>query len=356
MINMRKKRHVVAAVTALLIAGVAFGAFAISGAGAAPGRKAAGPLNGAGATFPQPLIAVWQQAYQSSKNVQVNYNGIGSGGGISAITNKTVDFGASDAPLTPDQFAACGGCVQIPWVLSATSVLYNLSGVKNNLHVNGKIIADIYLGKIDNWNDARIQKLNKGVNLPDKKITPVYRSDASGTTFNFTDYLSSVSSEFRGKVGNSTTVNWPTGVGGRGSSGLAGIVSRTEGAIGYADIAYALKNRLQFFAVQNRSGKYALPGLRGIKAAAASDRKFNSTNALSIVNPPRGKKYLNAYPICTYSYVLLRTESQKAADVKAFVNWAVTDGQKFGPKLLFYPIPSYVVTRAKTVLKRVRQA
>src|SRR5262245_28794984 len=177
-INMRKKRHVVAALMALLIAGVAFGAIAISGADAAPARKSAGPLNGAGATFPQPLIAIWQQAYQSAKGVQVNYNGIGSGGGISAITNKTVDFGASDAPLTPDQFSACGGCVQIPWVLSATSVLYNLPGVKNNLHINGKLIADIYLGKVTNWNDARLRALNKGVNLPDKKITPVYRSDA----------------------------------------------------------------------------------------------------------------------------------------------------------------------------------
>jgi phosphate transport system substrate-binding protein len=340
---MRRKRTFLAAVGALALAAAALAA----GAGA---RPTAETINGAGATFPAPLIAVWQQQY---KGGTVNYNPIGSGGGIAAITSRTVDFGASDAPLSPDQFTACNGCVQMPWVLSATAVLYNLPGVKNNLHLSGKVIADIYLGKISKWNDARITKLNKGVTLPDKDITPVYRSDSSGTTFNFTDYLSESSPDFRNKIGRSTSVNWPKGVGGRGSSGLAGIVTRTEGAIGYADVAYALKNKIQFAAVQNRSGKYALPGIRGIKAAAESDKKFDSTNALSIVNPPRGKKYANAYPICTYSYVILPLKSDKATALKQFVTWAITDGQAFGPKLLFVPLPSYVLVRDKAQLKRV---
>ena len=218
-----RRSAIAVALVALVGAAVAVGA----------GARTQGTITGAGATFPQPLIAVWQQQY---KRDQINYNGIGSGGGIAAITNRTVDFGASDAPLTPDQFAACKSCVQIPWVLSATAVMYNLDGVKNALHMNGRLIADIYLGRVTHWNDGRIKRLNPGVSLPDKKITPVYRSDGSGTTYNFTDYLTAVSPTFKGKVGGpSTTVNWPTGVGARGSSGVAGVVTRTEGAVGYAD-------------------------------------------------------------------------------------------------------------------------
>src|SRR4029450_10079768 len=196
------------------IAGVLVALAAVSTAVAAKPnapQRSAGTLSGAGATFPQPLIAVWQSEY---KRDQINYNGIGSGGGIAAITNRTVDFGASDAPLTPDQFSACKGCGQMPWGLSATSVMYSLCGVKNALHMNGRLIADIYLGRVTNWNDARIKGLNPGVNLPDRKITPVYRSDGSGTTYNFTDYLTTVSPTFKSRVGGpSTTVNWPTGVG-----------------------------------------------------------------------------------------------------------------------------------------------
>jgi phosphate transport system substrate-binding protein len=318
----------------------------------AASTRSQGSITGAGATFPQPLIAMWQANY---KRDQVTYNGIGSGGGIAAITNRTVDFGASDAPLTPDQFSACKGCIQLPWVLSATSVMYNLDGVKNAIHLNGKAIANIYLGKITNWNDPAIKRLNRGVSFPDKKITPVYRSDGSGTTYNFTDYLTSVNKEFKGKVGGpSTAVNWPTGVGARGSSGVAGVVTRTEGAIGYADIAYALKNRIKFAAVQNASGKWATPGLRSIAAAASADKKFSATNELSIVNPPKGKRFQRAYPISTYSYVLLPLKTSKAAQLKAFVNWAVTSGQQYGPRLIFQPVPQYVVARVKTQLNRVK--
>jgi phosphate ABC transporter phosphate-binding protein len=349
----KRSKHLYAVAAGVLVVAFAAAAVSVSGASAKTARSNADEISGAGATFPAPLIAVWQQRYEQNKSVKVNYNAIGSGGGIAAITNKTVDFGASDAPLSTDQFNACGGCVQTPWVLSATSILYNMPGLKNNLHVTGPILADIYLGKVTNWNDARLKKINPGVNLPDRKITPVYRSDGSGTSYNYTTYLNTVSGEWKSRVGRGTTVNWPTGVGARGSSGVSGVVSRTEGAIGYADIAYALKNHLQFFAVKNRSGRFALPGLQGIKAASLADRKFSPTNELSIVNPPKGPKFVKAYPICTYSYVLLREQSPKAALLKPFITWAVTSGQAFGPALVFQPVPAYVVARAKATLKKI---
>jgi phosphate transport system substrate-binding protein len=340
----------ISAVVGVLVA-LAAVSTAVAAKPSAP-QRSAGTISGAGATFPAPLIAVWQREY---KRDQVNYNAIGSGGGISAITNRTVDFGASDAPLTKDQFTACKGCVQMPWVLSATSIMYNVDGVKNAIHMNGRLIADIYLGNVTNWNDARIRRLNPGVNFPDRRITPVYRSDGSGTTYNFTDYLTKVSPSFKSRVGGpNTTVNWPAGVGARGSSGVAGVVTRTEGAVGYADIAYALQNHIKFAAVQNRSGIFATPGLRSIKAASLADVKFSSTNELSIVNPPKGKKFRRAYPISTYSYVILPLQSSKAAQLKSFVTWAVTSGQRFGPKLIFQPVPPYVVTRVKAQLRRVR--
>jgi phosphate transport system substrate-binding protein len=309
-------------------------------------------LSGAGATFPFPLISQWQKDYESKTGTKINYNPIGSGGGIAAITSRTVDFGASDAPLTPDQFASCKGCVQIPWVLSANSVLYNLSNVPNNLKLTGPIIANIYLGKITQWNDPAIRKINPGVNLPSTKITAVWRSDGSGTTYNFTDYLSSVSPEFKTKVGFSTQVNFPVGVGGRGSSGVAGVVKNTEGAIGYADIAYALTNRIKFARIQNRDGKFVTPGLRAIAAAGSLIKKVPANNEMHIVNPPKGNPL--AYPICTFSYVLLPTGSNKAADLRKFVFYALTQGQKLGPRLLFVPIPKPVLVAAERTLKKVQ--
>ena len=303
-------------------------------------------------TFPFPLISQWQKDYESKTGVQINYNPIGSGGGIAAITARTVDFGASDAPLTPDQFAACKGCVQIPWVLSATSVIYNLPGVPNNLKLTGPIIANIYLGNINQWDNAAIKKINPGVNLPSTKITPVWRSDGSGTTYNFTDYLSAVSPQAKSKIGNSTQVNWPVGVGGRGSSGLAGVVKNTTGGIGYVDIAYALANKIQFARVLNRAGKYVTPGLRGITAAGKQVTKVPPSNEMHIVNPTKGDPL--AYPICTFSYVLLPMNSSKAAELRKFVFYALTAGQKLGPKLLFVPIPKPVLVASEKTLKRVQ--
>ena len=310
-------------------------------------------LVGAGSTFVKPLVDQWTPDYATKTGVTIQYSPIGSGGGIAAISNRQVDFGASDAPLSPDQFAGCKGCVQIPWALSATSIAYNLNGVKNNLHMTGKVLGDIYLGKITQWNDPQIKAINPGANLPSTKITPVYRSDNSGTSYNFTDYLSAVSSEWKSKIGVGVNANWPAGVGAKGSAGVAGVVSQREGALCYVDVAYALKNKLQFMSVRNASGKYATPGLRGIKAAAATVKKVPSSNELHIVNPPKSDPL--AYPISTFTYVILPTKTDRAPQLRRFVFYALTQGQKFGPKLFFQPIPTVVLFAAEKTLKKVQQ-
>jgi phosphate transport system substrate-binding protein len=214
------------------------------------------------------------------------------------------------------------------------------------------VIANIYLGKITAWNDPAIKALNPKVSLPSTKITPVFRSDGSGTTYNFTDYLTRVSPEFKSKVGNSTSVSFPTGIGGRGSSGLAGVVKNTEGGIGYVDIAYALANHIKFASVRNAAGKFVTPGLRAIAAAGATVKRVPAGNEMHIVNPP--KTYPLAYPICTFSYVLLPTKTDKAPELRKFVFYALTQGQKFGPKLLFVPIPHVVLFAAERTLKQVQ--
>ena len=234
--------------------------------------------------------------------------------------------------MTSDQFAGCHGCVQIPWALSATSVAYNLSGAVPHLRMSGPVLAKIFLGTITTWNDPAIKKLNPGKTLPSEKITPIFRSDSSGTTYNFTEYLSSVSREFGSKVGKGTQVNFPTGgVGGKGSSGVAAVLARTNGGITYVDVAYSLRSHFSFFAMQNKAGQFTLPGLRGIAGAAATIRKVPANNELSIVNPPKG--YKEAYPICTFTYVILPLKTSKAPQLRKFVFWALTGGQKYGPKL-----------------------
>jgi phosphate transport system substrate-binding protein len=337
-------------------------ALALAGLGAAPSpasstRATADTLSGAGSSFVYPLVQQWQKDYPAKTGVEINYNPIGSGGGIAAITARTVDYGASDAPLTKDQFAACKGCVQVPWALSATSVAYNLPNVPNNLKMTGPVLASIYLGTIKTWNAPQITKLNPGVKLPDTPITPVYRSDASGTTFNFTDYLSAISKTWKSKVGSSTQVNFPAGIGARGSSGVAGVVSRTEGALTYVDVAYSLKNGLKFMRVKNASGKFPVPGLRNINAAVADIRteQVPADNAISIVNPPKGKKTKFAYPISTFTYVIVPRKTGKAAMLKRFINYAInpTQGQKFGPPLKFAVLPANVQIAGEKTLKKL---
>ena len=340
-------------ITATALAAVALAGVVAAGAGASPAKRAGTTISGAGSTFVSPLVAQWISPIGSAYGYQLQYSAVGSGAVIAQITARTVDFGASDAPLTPDQVTACNGCVQIPWALGGTSIMYNLPGVKNLLHMDGPTLAQIFLGQITTWDDAAIKKLNPGVSLPSTKITVAHRSDGSGTTYNLVDYLSSVSPTWKSQVGVGTAVNWPTGVGGRGSSGVSAIVSSTEGAIGYADVAFALQNHLKYFAMKNNSGKFTTPGSRGILAAASSDQKADANNAYSIVNPP--KKFPEAYPISTFTYVIVPLQSSKAPDLKKFLFWAVTTGQK-GPytaKLRFVPLPKSVLVVAEKAIAKI---
>ena len=308
-------------------------------AGTASAKSSSATLNGAGSTFVAPLVQSWVSPVQSARGITLNYSSVGSGAGIAQITARTVDFGASDAPLSPDQFSACKGCIQIPWALASTSVFYNLGG-NNFLHMSGPVLAKIYLGQITKWNDPAIAKLNPGKNLPNESITVVHRSDGSGTTYNFTDYLSHVSSTWKSEVGTGTAVNWPTGTGAPHSSGVANVVKQTPGAIGYAETSYPVHNHLTYFKMRNRSGNYVLPRLKGVIAAALLDTHPAKDGSLSIVNPPKSHKYRNAYPISTYTYIMVAKASKQPAALKSLIGWAITKGQKYGPKLFFAPLPA----------------
>jgi phosphate transport system substrate-binding protein len=343
----------------LLVAAVgALAAVAVMTAGAASAkstRSNSATLNGAGSSFVAPLVQAWEAPFQAASGVTLNYSAVGSGAGIAAITGRTVDFGASDAPLTPDQFSACKGCIQIPWALASTSVFYNLPGAKTFLKMSGSVLAKIYLGQITNWNAPAIKKLNPGKNLPDLQITVVHRSDGSGTTYNFTDFLSHVSSTWKKQVGKGTAVQWPTGTGAPHSSGVANVVRQTPGAIGYAETAYPIKNHLTYFKMRNRSGHFVRPVPAGTLAAAQLDTHPAKDGSLSIVDPPKSKKYKNAYPISTYTYILLAISSKQPTQLRQLVNWAITKGQSktIETKLFFVPLPKPVVKFDKKAIKKV---
>jgi phosphate transport system substrate-binding protein len=333
-------------------AAAAVAVVAVVATGTASARSNAGSVGGAGSTFVAPLVTKWMGPVQQQLGIQLNYNAIGSGGGVSAITNKQVDFGASDAPLS--QFnPTCTTCVQIPWALAATGVIYNLPGLQH-LKMTGAVLANIYMGKITNWNASAIQKLNKGRNLPDKAITVVHRSDSSGTSFNFTDYLTHVSHAWKSQVGTGTAVSWPAGEGGKGSSGVAAAVRTTQGAIGYVDVDYAIVNHLGLMQMKNRSGRFVLPRAKGIRAAAALDIHPAKDGSLSIVNPPKSKKYRTAYPISTYTYVdVQKSSGANAGNIKKVLSWAVTKGQSYGPPIVFEPLPKPVVKFDKKQIKKI---
>jgi phosphate transport system substrate-binding protein len=335
---------------AMSLAGLA--AVAAIAAATAGASSRADQLVGAGSSFVSPLVSQWQKDYPSKTGVNIVYSPSGSGAGIAAITARTVDFGASDAPLSPDQFAACKGCDQIPWALGGISVMVN---VKTNAHaplkMSGPVLALIYLGAIKTWNAPAIQKLNPGISLPNESIVPVYRSDGSGTSYAFTDYLSSISPFWKSKIGVSTQPAFATGVGAKGSSGVAGVVSKTEGAIGYADIAFAVTNHIPVMAVKNAAGKYLTPGLASIGAAASTITSVPANGEMHIVNPPKSQP--KAYPICTFTYVIVPEQTSKAPLLKKFIFYALTQGQTFGVKLRFVPIPKVVLVYSEKVLKKI---
>ena len=311
-----------------------------------------GVLVGAGSTLVAPLISQWQPVYDKQFGVAVTYGAIGSGGGIAQITAKTVDFGASDAPLTPDQHSAASGVLQVPWALAATVVAYHVQGVPNQLKLTGPVLSDIWLGKITSWDDPAIAKLNPGVTLPSTKITPVYRSDGSGDTYAFTDYLSRVSPEWKSQVGTSTQVSFPVGIGGKGNAGVGGVIASTNGSIGYIAISYVVQNHFDYALVQNAAGDYPVPNVASISAAAATVTSVPADNAVSIVDPPASAP--NAYPISTFTYALVWQTAPKAVTLRHFLTWAITDGQSFGPPLEFAPLPAKIVAADKATIATIK--
>ena len=319
------------------------GVAAVLGLSAAP-AAAQVKLTGAGATFPNVIYQNWMLTYnQANPGVQLNYQSIGSGGGIRQFSDKTVDFGGTDAPMTDSAIAAIqGNVLHIPTVLGAVVVTYNLPGVTQQLKFTPALIADIFLGKLTKWNDARITAVNGGLRLPDMDILVVHRSDGSGTSYIWTDYLSKVSPEWKDKVGKGTSVNWPVGLGGRGNEGVAATVNQTPGAVGYVELAYARGNRLPYGQVQNRSGAFMNPTLEATTAAfAAAMPSMGPTTdfRVSITDPEAA----DAYPISSMTYLLLRKQYDdpaKAAALIKFVWWAETEGQAKAAPLGYAPLPA----------------
>ena len=338
----RTSRALVAAgLLALFAAGCGGG----GGSGNGGGSKT---LVGAGSTLVAPLAAKWSGDYQQRAGVTVTYGAIGSGGGIVQITARTVDFGASDAPLSPDQASSCEGCVQVPWALAATVTAYNVKGVPNRLRLSGPVLAEIFLGKVTQWNDSEIARLNPGVQLPATRIVPVFRSDGSGDTYAFSDYLAKVSPEWKDKEGVSTQVSFPTGTGAKGNDGVSAVIGRANGAIGYLAIAYVFSGHLDYALVQNAAGKFPVPGIPSILAAAKAATTIPADNAISITDPPASAP--GAYPISTFTYAIVPKSSGKASTLRPFLTYAVTDGQTFGPPLRFAPLPPTIVTAAKKAI------
>lgn len=320
--------------------GVAIAAVTVMATGAAS-ASAAG-LTGAGSTLVAPLMANWINGFEIKEGIPVKYGAVGSGAGIAQITARTVDFGASDAPLTPEQAAKCNECVQIPWGLSAVGIGFKVPGVKK-LNLTGPILAGIYFGKITNWSDPKIKKINPKAHLPNLTITPVFRSDGSGTTYGFVRYLSKVSPAWRNSIGYATSVQFPAGVGAKGNAGVTSTVTSTPGAIGYIEASYIIAAGLPAAAIQNKAGNFELPNLKNIEAAAAVVKSVPANNELTISEPP--KKATLAYPIATFTYAIVPHNAPQKGFLQQFVRYCVTAGQKYGPALDFPPMPK-VVTQA----------
>jgi phosphate transport system substrate-binding protein len=314
-------------------------------------------LNGAGATFPNPIYQKWFSEYHNAhKDVQINYQSIGSGGGIQQLTSGTVDFGASDGPMTDEQLSKVSGKVfHIPTVLGGVVPTYNVNGVAGELKFTGDVLADIFLGNIKKWNDPRLAKANPGVKFPDEDIVVVHRSEGSGTTYIFTDYLSKVSSAWKDKVGKGTSVNWPAGLGGKGNENVSGMVKQTEGSIGYVELIYAISNQMPYGSVQNASGSFVKASLDSVTAAAASVKDMPDDFRVSITNAP-GK---DAYPISSFTWLLVPAEWSDAAKEKAFVDFLtfmIDKGQTMTAALQYAPLPTNVATKVKARIKEIKVA
>ncbi|MGE5664552.1 MAG: phosphate ABC transporter substrate-binding protein PstS [Deltaproteobacteria bacterium] len=312
-------------------------------------------VTGAGATFPYPLYSKWFYEYSNSHpGVNFNYQSIGSGGGIRQITAGTVDFGASDAPMTDDEMAKLPGPIlHIPTAIGAVAVVYNVQGAGSGLKLAQDVLVDIYLGKITRWSDPRIASLNPGIRLPGADIVVATRSDGSGTTDIFTNYLSTVSPQWRAKVGRGKSIRWPVGLGGKGNEGVAGLVKQTPGAIGYVELAYAKQNRMAMAALKNREGTFVLPSIEATSAAAAgAARTMPADFRVSLVDAP-GK---DSYGICGMTWLLVYANQKDRAKGKAlvsFLKWAIRDGQKIGPTLDYAPLPKPVVAMVDKSIRKI---
>jgi phosphate transport system substrate-binding protein len=319
------------------LTGAALAALLLSSAQAAE-------ISGAGATFPYPIYAKWAEAFKAKTGVAMNYQSIGSGGGIKQIEAKTVDFGASDVPLTPEDLAR-NGLAQFPMIMGGIVPVVNLKGVEpGRLKLTGPVLADIFLGTIAKWNDKRIADLNAGLALPDQAIAVVHRSDGSGTTYNFADYLAKVSSDWQSKVGVNTALEWPAGLGGKGNEGVAALVSRTDGAIGYVEYAYALQNKMAYALVENKDKAFPRPGNASFQAAAANADWAAAPGFFLILTDQPGKQ---SWPIAATSFILMHRTQDKpesARQVLAFFDWSFKNGQTLAEGLDYVPFPDKVVS------------
>jgi len=312
-------------------------------------------LNGAGATFPYPMYSKWFSEYHKAHpDIQFNYQSIGSGGGIRQVLAQTVDFGASDGPMTDEQLSqAKTKILHIPTVLGAVVPAYNVPGVTGELKFTPEALAGIFLGKITSWNDPAIAKANPGVNLPNQTIIVIHRSDGSGTTYIFTDYLSKVSSEWQNGPGKGTSVKWPVGLGGKGNEGVAGMIRQMQGGIGYIELIYAVQNKITYGSVKNAAGSFVNATLESVTAAAASAKNMPPDFRVSITNAP-GK---DAYPISSFTWLLIPEKSKEASKGKIladFLTWMVDDGQKMTSELAYAPLPESVASKVKGVIKQVQ--
>ncbi len=316
---------------------------------------AATTLNGAGATFPYPIYSKWfNEFHKLHPDVQINYQSIGSGGGIRQLAVGTVDFGASDMPINDEQLKTLKGpIVQLPTVLGAVVPAYNLAGVQQEIKFSPEALAGIYLGKITNWNDKALAEANSGTKLPDKPIVVIHRSDGSGTTFVWTDYLCKVSPEWKSQVGSNTSVKWPVGLGGKGNEGVAGLVRQMDGALGYVELIYALQNKIAFGPVKNAAGNFVQGSLESTTAAAASVKNMPADFRVSITNAA-GK---DAYPISSFTYLLIpakwQDQTKKNAMVQ-FLNWMLDNGESMVQQLNYAPLPKQVADMERARIKQIQ--
>ncbi len=341
---MQKRRLILALFIVLAIAGI--GRFGLADL----------LINGAGATFPYPIYSKWFDVYaKENPGIKFNYQSIGSGGGIRMLSNRTVDLGASDAPLTDEQLAdAPGKILHFPSVMGADVLAYNLPGFTGTLRLTGPVIADIFSAKITKWDDEEIRALNPGVAIPSQDIVVCHRSDGSGTTYIFVDYLSKVSPSWASDVGKGTSVKWPTGLGGKGNEGVTALIQQTPGAIGYIELIYALNNKIPFAQIQNKAGNWVTASLAGVTAAAASVAgNMPADFRVSITDAPGAE----AYPISSFTYLLVyqkQTNKEIGNQIVKFLHWALTEGQTLAPALQYAPVPAEVVQKEEAQIQEIQ--